>query len=309
MKFNKNYNMKKVIRFTTLFSLLILLIGTACNPPGAAKSAAGEKATNCIDPAKIMRRPCPKNLAPVCGCDGATYPNACAAENAGVQKFTKGKCGKTIDKNCVDPALRKPDGICPMNYDPVCGCNDQTYSNACAAEIDGVKKWTKGACEKAKTKDGCIDPKKLSLRPCPEENKPVCGCDGKTYSNKCSAEVSGLTSWTKGPCKKKVPAGCIDESKITNRGCPENWDPVCGCDGKTYGNKCAAKAKGVTTFVKGECDKSKKVGCIDSSKINPEGICPMNYDPVCGCNEITYSNRCKAIIAGVTKWEKGACKK
>ncbi|SFQ47982.1 Kazal-type serine protease inhibitor domain-containing protein [Hymenobacter arizonensis] len=47
--------------------------------------------------------------------------------------------------------------------------------------------------------------------------------------------------------------------------------------------------------------------CIDPSKINPEGMCTMQYEPVCGCDGKTYSNSCVANNAGVLTYTKGPC--
>ncbi|MBP6812025.1 MAG: META domain-containing protein [Saprospiraceae bacterium] len=46
------------------------------------------------------------------------------------------KCIERLDPACS----------CMMLYDPVCGCNNKTYSNACMAECSGIKTYAKGSC-------------------------------------------------------------------------------------------------------------------------------------------------------------------
>jgi hypothetical protein len=46
----------------------------------------------------------------------------------------------------IPPPFQPESCICPLIFDPVCGCNGQTYSNACFARCE-VRSFTPGACD------------------------------------------------------------------------------------------------------------------------------------------------------------------
>lgn len=54
-------------------------------------------------------------------------------------------------------------------------------------------------------------------------------------------------------CGKDGPGTCAARPKL----CPEYYSPVCGCDGKTYGNPCEAESAGVSVDHNGECNAPK----------------------------------------------------
>ena len=111
--------------------------------------------------------------------------------------------------------------MCTMEFQPVCGADQQTYSNRCHLDKAGVILEHDGACEMPDE----------DIIMCSMEYAPVCGVDGNTYSNQCKANSVGVEVMHEGACDEIM--------------CISVYAPVCGQDGETYSNDCELRKAGV----------------------------------------------------------------
>ena len=205
----------------------------------AAVAIAGVVSSNAADCGSAI---CTAEYNPLCGSDGNTYSNKCMFDNA--------QC-KNTELKVVRAGACAPSGeeckekVCVEIYQPVCASDNKTYGNKCELENaqcknKELKAVRDGACEStpsmAPVLVAAAAPADACMKACPRNTAPVCGSDGKTYSNKCMFEIAQCETKS----LKLVREGRCDLT-MCKTACPKNISYVCGSDGVTYANECLFK--------------------------------------------------------------------
>lgn len=335
--------------------------GNACY---AARSGVNVAAMGACEGTCLIPSDCGEQV-----CDQGVCVDACTtSDDCGEEFCTEGLCGpaltvcnETITCSVGDfcylgtqDACGAADGMCQTipevctdDVAPVCGCDNVTYINPCAAAAAGSNVASLGECPRVCAKDAeCLSGEVCENAIC----VPGPGSCGGRIGDTCAADQF---------CN--IPDGCgfADETGTCTDiplACPDVYLPVCGCTGMTYGNDCEAAAAGISIASTGECPRActKDLECnrgevctdmlcvLPTSPVTCGGrtggvcnatqwcdyggpinacgaadgtgtceprpqVCPLVFIPVCGCDNNNYGNACEAHAAGVDIVSTGTC--
>lgn len=186
---------------------------------------------------------------------------------------------------CFDSTHYNPGMACIEIYDPVCGCDSQTYTNWCYAYNNGLTSWTQGACSNQYY---------YTYNVCSGDNIDI-GMEGW--------EGNVMYEWTSASdivgCAGSCGGNCSNCYNITVSPTSTTTYVL-----HTFSTMSMEHSYYNYTITVADC----AVGCIDTTLINPNAGCPDIWIPVCGCNFMTYGNECDAVnFGGVTSFYLGQC--
>lgn len=189
-------------------------------------------------------------------------------------KLEPGKCVDASESQ-VGTCVRIHDNCnWPVSYEPICGCDGETYGNECEVDESGTSVAYEGHCELADERQADLS----TTSPCPENQclSPDGECAGTVNCFVDPCDVQDECAYAE--CEANYCGGCHhvcndSMTKVSDDiACAEIWQPVCGDDNITYSNRCEAnKADNVNIMYEGEC---KDIAAVQSEeKCYPGGRC------------------------------------